>query len=200
MTRILYLADKSVTLFHAGRRSAGAAGRFTLDETGYQQLRETLAGPDAHPVSLLVDLIEEEFREELLPHAYGRDRAKILERRAGKLFRTTPFRYSRVVGRLKEGRRDSRVLFSALTNSDHVEPLLDLLNDLRIPLAGIYSLPLITHRVIKYLPENNGNILVITEQPDGGLRETFIRDNQVLFSRLAPISDSSPEDYCRIIR
>jgi len=63
MSRILYLADKSVILFHAGRHSASAAGRFTLDETGYQQLRETLAGPDAHPVSLLVDLIEEEFRE-----------------------------------------------------------------------------------------------------------------------------------------
>ena len=199
MSRILYLADKSITLFHAGRHDADVAGRFTRNEAGYVQLRKALAGPDTRPVSLLVDLIEEEFHEEFLPHAYGRDRARLQERHANKLFRATPFRYSRITGRLKEGRRDSRVLFSALTNRDTVEPLLDLLNELCIPLAGIYSLPLITHHLVKYLPVNGGNILVITEQPDKGLRETYIRDNKMLFSRLAPISDSSSEDYCKIV-
>ncbi len=200
MSRILYLTDKSVVLFHASRHGASIAGRFTLDEAGYLQLRKALAGPDARPVSLLVDLIEEEFREELLPHTYGRDRTKMLERKANKLFRATPFRYSRITGRLKEGRRDSRVLFSALTNRDNVEPLLDLLNELHVPIAGIYSLPLITHHLVKHLPANNGNILVITEQQDEGLRETFIRENKVLFSRLAPISNTSPEHYCQIIQ
>ena len=200
MGRILYLTSQSITLFYAGRRDASVAGRFTLDETGYFQLRKTLVGPDTSPISILVDLIEEEFREELLPHTYGRDRTRLLNRHAGKLFRSTPFRHSRIVGRLKDGRRDSRVLFSALTNRDNVEPLLDLLNELRIPLAGIYSLPLITHHLVKHLPGNNDNVLVITEQPDEGLRETFVRDGQVLFSRLAPISDPSPEDYCQVIR
>ncbi|MFQ5642094.1 MAG: hypothetical protein ACE5FQ_00170 [Thiogranum sp.] len=199
MSRILYLADKSITLFHAARHGASAGGRFTLDEEGYGQLRRALSSPDARPVALLVDLIEEEFREELLPHAYGGDRARLQERQANKLFRTTPFRYSRITGRMKEGRRDSRVLFSALTNRDNVEPLLDLLNELRIPLAGIYSLPLITHHLVRHLAADNGHILVITEQPGEGLRETYVCDNKVLFSRLAPISASSPEDYCRII-
>jgi len=200
MGRILYLTSQSITLFHAGRHDADVTGRFTLDETGYLQLRKALAGPDTGPISILADLIEEEFREEHLPHTYGRDRTRLLNRHAGKLFRSTPFRHSRIVGRLKDGRRDSRVLFSALTNRDNVEPLLDLLNELCIPLAGIYSLPLITHHLVKHLPGNNDNVLVITEQPDEGLRETFVCNGQVLFSRLAPINDPSSADYCQVIR
>ncbi len=199
MSRILYLADKSVTLFHAGRHGAAAIQRFPRNENGFTQLRAVLTGLEMRPVLLLVDLIEEEFREELLPHAWGQDRVRLQGRHANKLFRTTPFRYSSITGRLKDGRRDDRVLFSALTNRDNVEPLLELLDELAVPLSGIYSLPLITHHLARHLPTGSNNILVITEQPDDGLRETYIRDHRVLFSRLAPISDSSPDDYCKII-
>ncbi|MCO6412945.1 MAG: hypothetical protein J5I92_09390 [Thiogranum sp.] len=199
MRHILYLTGQSVSLFAADRRGAHARGRFSLDEAGFQQLREVLARMERRPVPLLVDLIEEEFREESLPHANGRDRARLHERHAGKLFRTTPFRQSRVVGRQREGRRDDRVLFSALTNRDNIEPLLELLNELAIPLAGIHSLPVVSRHLLKPLQTRSENVLIITGQPDGGLRETFMRENRVLFSRLAPINDTSPQSYCEIV-
>lgn len=199
MRHILYLTGQSVSLFSADRRGAHARSRFRLDEAGFQQLREVLARMERRPVPLLVDLIEEEFREESLPHANGRDRARLHERHAGKLFRTTPFRQSRVVGRQREGRRDDRVLFSALTNRDNIEPLLELLNELAIPLAGIHSLPVVSRHLLRPLQTRSENVLIITGQPDGGLRETFMRENRVLFSRLAPINDTSPQSYCEIV-
>ena len=46
----------------------------------------------------------------------------------------------------------------------------------------------------------SANVLIVTEQPDGGLRETFIRDGRVHFSRFAPITDSSAADYRHIVK
>ena len=150
-----------------------------------------MANAEPRPLSILVDLIEEEFREETLPHALGRDRSRLHSRHAGKLFRSTAFRHCHCVGRQSGGRRDDHVLFSALTNRDNVEPLLTVLNQAEVPVKGIYSLPMISGRLLKTLAPRSGNTLIVTEQPDGGLRETFMRDGQVHFSRLAPVSDHS---------
>ncbi len=200
MAQVLYITGHSMTLYHVHRKAAEALGRFACNDSGYRELvQQLLIGGDLQPIAILADLIEEEFREEALPHTIGRDRISLLDRHAGKMFRATPFRFFRVVGRQKEGRRDDLVLFSALTNRDNIEPLLTTLEEAGIPVKGIYSLPVITHRLLKPLGNKAENVLLVTEQPDGGLRETFVRDGQVHFSRLAPISDGSPDDFCGIV-
>ena len=78
--------------------------------------------------------------------------------------------------------------------------MLSALNTASIPVKGIYSLPIITRRLLKPLASKADNILIVTEQPDGGLRETFIRGGRVHFSRLAPINENSSSDYCRIVK
>lgn len=200
MSQILYVNGNSVTLYHAHRKGAHALGAFSCSNTGYSELAQRLNDGEPRPVAILVDLIEEEFREESLPHTIGRDRSNLHTRHVKKLFRATPFRYHRVVGRQRGGRRDDQVLFSALTNRDNIEPLLAVLGEAGIPVKGIFSLPIITRRLLKPLATKANNILIFTEQPDGGLRETFIRDGCVHFSRLAPINDGSPTDYCRIVQ
>lgn len=199
MSHILYVTGQSVFFYESSRTGIELRGRFGCNETGYDELRTTLATAIAEPTAILVDLIEEEFREETLPHTFGRDRWRLHARHAGKLFRSTPFRYHRLVGRQQGGRRDDQVLFSALTNRDNIEPLLEIMEDAGIPVSGIHSLPILTRRLLKPLGAKTGNVLIITGQAEGGLRETFARDGQVLFSRLAPESDSSPKDYSRLI-
>jgi hypothetical protein len=200
MAQVLYVTGYSVTLYHTSRKDARALGRFTCNDAGYSELVKQLDNGEPKPVAILADLIEEEFREETLPHTIGRDRNNLHKRFINKLFRSTPFRYHRVVGRERDGRRDDRVLFSALTNRDNIEPLLAVLDKAAVPVKGIYSLPLITDRLLKPLTNKPGNVLIVTEQADGGLRETFIRNGRVHFSRLAPVTDSSPENYCNIIK
>jgi hypothetical protein len=198
-TRILYISGQTVSLYVIRRKLIEEVGRHSCDDAGYGAICRLLQEDGAAPVSILVDLIEEEFREETLPHTTGRDRHALHARHAGKLFRTTSYRHYRVVDRLKEGRRDDRVLFSALTNRDNIEPLLAMLSAAEIPVKGIYSLPLLTRHLIKPLSAETGNVLIVTKQPDSGLRETFVRNGQVHFSRLAPISENSPADYPRIL-
>jgi len=199
MAQILYINGQSMTLYRTDAKGAVVQGRFGCDDASYRALTEHLTRAGSPPVSVLVDLIEEEFREETLPHTLGRDRQNLLTRQAAKLFRATPFRYFRVVGRQREGRRDDRILFSALTNRDNIEPLLAVLSEAAIPVKGVYSLPIITRRLLKALAVKTDSALIVTEQPDGGLRETFVRKGRVYFSRLAPIGDGSATDYCRIL-
>jgi len=200
MAQILYVTGQSTTVYRTHRKGAQVLARFVCNDLGYNELVRWLRSSEPHPLAILVELIEEEFREETLPHAIGRDRGRLHARQAGKLFRATPFRYHRVVGRQRDGRRDDRVLFSALTNRDSIEPLLHTLVGAGIAIRGIYSLPIITHRLMKPLAIKSGNVLIITEQPDGGLRETFLREGRAHFSRLAPINDCSPDAYGHIVK
>ena len=199
MSQVLYVTGQSIRIYEASRSGVKQLGRFANDAVGYEELRTALAAASAEPTAILVDLIEEEFRQETLPHTLGRDRARLHARQASKLFRSTPFRHCQPVGREKEGRRDDKVLFSALTNRDNIEPVLDIVEASGIPVRAIHSLPMLTERLVKPLGARSGNVLAITGQAEGGLRETFLRDGQVHFSRLAPETDSSPQDYCRLI-
>ena len=199
MSQILYVTGQNITLYTKSRSGVELQNRFTCDEAGYLSLRTTLSAGSANPIAILVDLIEEEFREESLPHTLGRDRSRLHARHAGKLFRATPFRSHRVVGRQKSGRRDDQVLFTALTNRDNIEPLLGVLDEVGIPVSGIHSLPVLTRRLLKPMGAKSDNVLVISSQPDGGLRETFVRNGKVHFSRLAPVTEQSVEDYWRLV-
>lgn len=198
-TQILYITGQTVSLCRIARNRIETLVRYACDDNGYATVCRQLLEDGAHPVSLLVDLIEEEFREESLPHIIGRDRSSLHARHAGKLFRNTPFRHYHVVDRQRGGRRDDRVLFSALTNRDNVEPLLAMLGASSIPVTGVHSLPIVSRHLIKPLGAQTGNVLIITKQPDDGLRESFVRDGHVLFSRLAPVSENSPADYGRVL-
>ncbi len=199
MSLILYLTGQTVTLYRLRRKTVEKLGLYDCDDSGYASLCNELRERAAAPVAVLADLIEEEFHEEILPHTVGPDRSKLHARHAGKLFRSTPFRYHAVIGRESGGRRDDRVLFSALTNRDNIEPLLDVLGRAGIPVKGVYSLPVLSRCLIRPLALKQTNALIVTEQPDGGLRESFVRHGHIRFSRLAPISEASPQDYCRTL-
>lgn len=195
----VYLGGNDITLYSTDHSSTSVLGHFSHDSRGLESLKKHLACLEPIPLAILADLIEEDFREETLPHARGRDRRALHERHARKLYRSTPFRQSNVVGRSDEGRRNDQVVFSALTNRDNLEPLLSITSELCIPLSGIYSLPMCTRQLVKPLGARGKNILVVSEQFNGGLRETLIRNGKVHFSRLAPVSEDSPEEYCRVL-
>ncbi|HFD80058.1 MAG TPA: hypothetical protein ENK05_06680 [Gammaproteobacteria bacterium] len=200
MRHVLYLTSYSTTLYRVERHGAVAEGRFLNDEAGYQALRELLKQLEPEPIPILADLIEEEFRQQEIPHALGRDRQRLLERHARKLFRGTPFRLGRVTGRTTEGRRDDRALFSALTNPENVSPLIELMEEVQLPLAGIQSLPVLTRRLLKHLKTRGDKVLLVTAQPDESVRETFLDRGEVKFSRLAPVPHAASVAYCQLLQ
>ena len=190
MQLILYLGGEQADLYRAARRQVGRIAQFATDADGQAAFAEFMAGQPATPCRILADLIEEEFRQEALPHVGGSDKKALHARHAARLFRSTPFRHTRVLGREAGGRRDDKVLLSALTNHELVEPWTRILEKAGQPLFGIHSLPIVSRHIVAALSAARGNALLITLQRGNRLRETFLQNNQVCFSRLAPLSDT----------
>lgn len=139
-----------------------------------------------YPTYLLVDLIEEDFRHETVPHLFGRSRGALLERRFDQFYRGTPFRQATLLQRQKAGRRDDDMLFSALTNPSLIKPWMDILRAQQIPLAGIYSVPRISAPLVKDHPSEH--LLLISWEKFSGLRQTYFSKHRLQFSRLTPIN------------
>ncbi len=195
MNYVFYFNGQQLDVYLANSAGIERLIECPANEAGYHQFSEFLKQQTVLPCQLLVDLIEEEFREESLPHVSGADQTNLHKRQAAKLFRTTPFRHSQVISRDKSGRRDDHVLFSSLTNKDIIEPWLEIIKQQRLPLTGIHSLSVITPRLVKSFDAKSANILIVTQQRGDNLRQTFIKDNQVRFSRLAPQLGSDKSSF-----
>lgn len=139
-----------------------------------------------HPTYLLVDLIEEDFRQETIPHLRGGNRTALLQRKFEQFYRGTPFTQATLLQRQKTGRRDDDMLFSALTNPALIKPWLDIILAQQTPLAGIYSIPQISAPLVKNHPSNY--LLLISWEKSAGLRQTYFSNHRLQISRLTPVN------------
>lgn len=137
------------------------------------------------PTYLLTDLIEEDFRHEIIPHLTGGNRTALLQRKFDQFYRGTPFHQATLLQRQKTGRRDDDILFSALTNPALIAPWLNIMLARQTPLAGIYSVPQISAPLIKDHPSNH--LLLISWEKFSGLRQTYFSAHHLQISRLTPI-------------
>ena len=185
---LLFLSADSfqATIWHGGK--LGASRYFSNDVNGRENFSEFLQ-KHRHPTYMLVDVIEEDFRLETVPHLSGSSRKDLLQRKFEQFYRGTIFRQALLLQRQSEGRRDDDMLFSALTNPQRISPWLDALLSNHIPLVGIYSLPNVSSPLIKGIPSDH--ILLLSWEKDAGLRQTYFNNKRLHFSRLIPISEGS---------
>lgn len=166
--------------------------------SGWTKFAEYLSAFEEMPTFLLTDLIEEDFQLENIPHVFGKAKKALIDRRLNNLYRDTPYRSARHQGREKEGRRDDKMLFSALTNSQLIKPWTDVLESKKINITGIYSVALLSSIVFKKLDLKNEATLLVTHQ-SSGLRQSFFKDGYLRFSRLSPETAWSPETIAEMI-
>ncbi len=140
-----------------------------------------------YPTYLLTDLIEEDFRHEIVPHLIGNSHKALLKRKFDQFYRGTPFHQATLLQRQKSGRRDDDMLFSALTNPTLIMPWLNILLVQEIPLAGIYSVPQISAPLVKNHPSKH--LLLISWEKFSGLRQTYFSDHRLQISRLTPVHE-----------
>jgi hypothetical protein len=136
----------------------------------------------AEPIPLLTDLVEEDYRFESVPHLVGPDRSALFSRKLEQYYRATPYRHASVVGRDPEGRRDDRVVFSALTNPGLINPWVELMGRAAAPLRGVYSVPLVSGELLAGM--RSTHVLLLTWESRAGLRQSYFINNQLRFTRL----------------
>ena len=169
---------------------------FPPDGSGHASFKEYLATTPDVPAYVMVDAVEEDYRFETLPHAYGSDREQMSSRKLRQHYRNTPYMSAWRLGRDTTKRRDDRYLFSALTNPELVTEWLQAIVARGLPVAGVYLLPLVSAALPEKLGVQSPNLLIVA-QHSGGLRLTFFRDKQFRLSRLTRGEGGKAENRIR---
>lgn len=198
--RAVYLSNDKLTVYHWKDGKLGSSYLFDDSEDGRRYFDRYLKESPKLTTYMLVDVVEEEFRQDKVPHVRGSDHKSVIERKKNRMFRDTPYFHAEVQGREEEGRKDDRVLFMALTNPDIIEPWIRLLDDNKVPLAGIYSLPQVTRIILKNLEKPpSDHQLLVSLQSISGLRQTFFQKGKMKISRLVGLPRYGTEPYAPII-
>lgn len=185
---LLFLSADHFQAYAWDRGRLSEVHYFTNDSDGREQF-STYLQQHTEPALLLVDVIEEDFRHEAVPHLIGGNRHALIERKFEQYYRNTQFRQAKVLHRLADGRRDDEMLFSALTNPQRISPWLDTLLSNGTPLIGIHSLPNISTPLLKDI--DSDHVLLLSWEKHAGLRQTYFNNKRLHFSRLTPIHDHS---------
>ncbi|MFA7618851.1 MAG: hypothetical protein WC012_07365 [Thiohalomonadaceae bacterium] len=197
LDQVFLLSHSGLTAFRLCAGRVVEAIHFDDSDAGRQAFARYLAEGRALPTALLVDRADEEFRIETVPHVV-RARGELLARHGVRLFGGTQFRSARVLGREAQGRRDDRVLFSALTHPEALDPWLAAMAEAHLPVAAIESVAAVSARMLAVL-HTRGTVLLALAGA-GELRQSVFVDGILQFSRLAPLAGPEPEVKAQALR
>ncbi|HED33239.1 MAG TPA: hypothetical protein ENJ08_03345 [Gammaproteobacteria bacterium] len=194
MKRILYFSGYSVTIFHWENEKCIAIFTFFPDEDGFDKFSTYLKSSINTPIRMLVDLIEEDFNKQSIPHVSAADRKSIVSRIINRQYRKSrDYFYYRVTGREKTGRRDDKLLFCVLSNPDIFSPWLDILKKSNTSVSGIWSLPLLSQSIYPHLHSSSRSVLLVSQQVPGNLRQTLFIGGSFEHSRSSVVSSGDTE-------
>lgn len=198
MNRIFYFSGHRLTVFHWDGKKFQGACSFEPDTDGLSKFREYLQTTVKSPARLLVDVIEEDFRIETIPHVFGKDRKAVIDRLLDRYYRSSgAYTLSEIIGREKTGRRDDSVLIGGITNPGLIDVWKKIITECQIPLIGIWTLPMLSKSMLHLIGEKSKAVLLVSQQVNSNLRQTFFRGGKMLSSRQSVINQDA-EDISNI--
>jgi hypothetical protein len=181
-----------MTVLHWRGKSFSGVGSFEPDGEGFDKFRSYLQSSAKIATKLLIDVIEEDFRQDTIPHVYGKDRKAVISRLIDRYYRSSrQYTYAEVFGRQKTGRKDSNILIGAITNPGLILPWIEIIDECDIALSGIWSLPLLSKKLLPYIDAKKGPVLLVSQQVNSNLRQTFFRDGKMLASRQSIVNQDA---------
>ena len=164
------------------------------EEEGWESFNALLKAHPDTAVAIAVDSVDELYRGEILPRAWGRDRAEMAQRRLRQVVHQSPYRAALRQGRERNAAtRGDRYLIMGLSNPEQIRPWLDIMHLRGSPLAGIWLLPALSANLVRRFHLRDPRLLLVSEQT-GGLRLTYLESGELRFSRLAPVDGSQHEN------
>ncbi len=190
--RLLYLTAQQMLAYRWQGGVPAQDDLFANNDVGQQRFAAYLA---AHPNDVFVmvaDLADEGFQVETIPYLRGADRQTVIARKLGQSFFGAPLTAAQSLGHARGARKDERVLLTALTNREFLQPWLSTMARAQTMLAGIYSLPLLVSPLLARLKIAEPQCLLLSYQ-NQSIRQSYLENGKVLFSRLTPLHSINNE-------
>lgn len=156
-----------------------------------------------HPVTILVDVIEQNYIQQVLPPVSSIGLVSQIERRMKRDLRAEDLNNFLISGRQKDGRKDWNVLFISLANVDPFSKWMELILKQTNKFDGVYLLPVESVKLMEemrkqYSSPDHPNAeweILLFHNKTGGFRIVAFKSGQLVFARLAQnlIGESIPE-------
>lgn len=194
--RIIFMNNNGLSVYTCTGNNIAATGEFSLSD---MEDFESLIHAQNYDTYIITDLIDEEFRRELIPAVNLWDRRKIAKRKLKHYFPKSDHKTYLFQWREKSQRRDYHALFLSLYNTKILNLCLQCLEANQTPLVGIFSLPLLSRHLLGTLRIEHTQVLLVTLQKNSGIRHTYFQNTNLLFSRLSSLSDNPERPIEEII-
>jgi len=185
--RVFVISGAGLVAYHRHGSKLLGPFRFGADEDGRAEFARYLERFPNEVTHIVADVVEEEFREETVPHVLAWERGALLRARAARAFPGARYLHAARLAREPSGRRDDRVRLSAITRPETLAGWLAAMEERAVPLAGIHSPAMLTASMLKAVGAVGDHVLVVSQQSGGGLRQTCFRSGKLRFSRLAAL-------------
>lgn len=190
--RLVYFTSQQVTAYLWRRGELRQERSFSLDETGIADFSKFVAAAPGSLFYALTDVVEEDFFQENIPYVRGKDRRALLARKLAQRYRDTTLAISLSLGtENRSGRREERILYASFTNTQQFQPWLAALRSNEARLVGVFSVALVSPLVGKRIGLKAPHYLMVSLQ-QAGLRQSYIENGRVRFSRLGRVDFSDP--------
>lgn len=189
--RLIYFTALRATAYRWKRGMLAQEAAFNVDDDGVAAFSQYVAAAPGSLFQVLVDIVEEDFFQENIPYVRGADRRTLLARKLAQRYRDTSLALALSLGTETEDRREERILYSSFTNTQQFQPWVTALRANEARVAGVYSVALAAPLVGRYIGFKAQRYVLVSLQ-QGGLRQSFIENGRIRFSRLGRIDFSDP--------
>jgi len=190
--RLCYFSLQRVTAYRSRNGELLKEGSFDMNEKGVAEFSRYVAGNPESLFYLLADVVEEDFFQENLPYVRGSDRRALLARRLAQRYRDTSLAVPISLGsETHAGRREERVLYTSFTNTQQFQPWIEALRANKARVVGVFSVALVAASLGKRLGFKAARYVMVSLQ-QAGLRQTYIENGRIRFSRIVRVNFSDP--------
>ena len=190
--RLCYFTSQRVTAYLWTKGELHREGVFDMSEKGAAEFSRYVAGAPGSLFYVLADIIEEDFFQENIPYVRGADRRALLARKLAQRYRDASLALPLSLGsETHAGRREERILYTSFTNTQVFQPWLEAFRSNDACLVGVFSVALVAAQTGKRLGFKGERYLMVSRQ-QGGLRQSYIENGRIRFSRLGRADSSDP--------
>ena len=195
--RLCYFTSQRVTAYLWGKGELHKEGVFDMNEKGVAEFSRYVAGAPESLFYVLADVVEEDFFQENIPYVRGADRRALLARKLAQRYRDASLALPLSLGsETHAGRREERILYMSFTNTHLFQPWLEALRSHDARVVGVFSVALVAAQTGKRLGFKGGRYLIVSRQ-QAGLRQSYIENGRIRFSRLGRVDFSDPRAIAR---
>ncbi len=192
--RIALIDKEGLSVFVLDRGVLVHDAKFSDEDFGHENFRYYLEERSKKPITVLIDTVSEDFLVESLPHVSYYDRDGFLNRKSRQHFRGLEFRSSAIIGKDADHPKNDKVLFSALSKNQVVEPWLRVMLQEEIPIQGITTPAFALCKVAEHFQLQTSEYTLLVNWEKTGIRQTFIHNSRMMFSRLSQVPADAETD------